>query len=181
RRDVVPDGDRDPQQHRPEEADPDRRSRPAVTPASFGHLPDGTEVGLFTLTNARGVEIRAIAYGAIVVSIRTPDRNGRLEDIALGFDDLEGYLTRSRFFGAVVGRYGNRIANGKFTLDGTEYTLAVNNGPNHLHGGVQGFDKVVWDVTKDAVKAGSREAAVTFSRVSPDGEEGYPGNLTVNV
>src|SRR6185295_18875208 len=142
RRDVVPDGDRDPQQHRPEEADPDRRSRPAVTPASFGHLPDGTEVGLFTLTNARGVEIRAIAYGATLLSIRTPDRNGRLADIALGFDDLEACLTRSRLFGAVVGRYGNHIAIGRFTLDGHTFQLATNNGTNHLHGGTKGFDKV---------------------------------------
>jgi aldose 1-epimerase len=152
-----------------------------ATRAPFGVMPDGTAVEIFTLTNLNGLELRAINYGAIIVSLKVPDRNGQFADIVNGHDALDGYLTRSRFFGAVVGRYGNRIAKGKFTLDGTEYTLAVNNGPNHLHGGVRGFDKVVWDVAKDAVKAGSREAAVTFSRVSPDGEEGYPGNLTVSV
>ena len=152
-----------------------------ATRAPFGAMPDGTAVEIFTLTNVNGLELRAINYGAIIVSLKVPDRSGQFADIVNGHDALDGYLTRSRFFGAVVGRYGNRIAKGKFTLDGTEYTLAVNNGPNHLHGGVRGFDKVVWDVQKDAVKAGSREAAVTFSRVSPDGEEGYPGNLTVSV
>ena len=152
-----------------------------ATRAPFGAMPDGTAVEIFTLTNLNGLELRAINYGAIIVSLKVPDKSGQFADIVNGHDALDGYLTRSRFFGAVVGRYGNRIAKGKFTLDGTEYTLAVNNGPNHLHGGVRGFDKVVWDVGKDAVRAGSREAAVTFSRMSPDGEEGYPGNLTVSV
>jgi aldose 1-epimerase len=152
-----------------------------ATRAPFGAMPDGTAVEIFTLTNLNGLELRAINYGAIIQSLKVPDKSGQFADIVNGHDALDGYLNRSRFFGAVVGRYGNRIAKGKFTLDGTEYTLALNNGPNHLHGGVKGFDKVVWDVTKDAVKAGSREAAVTFSRLSPDGEEGYPGNLTVSV
>jgi aldose 1-epimerase len=152
-----------------------------ATRAPFGPMPDGTAVESYTLTNVNGLELRAINYGAIIVSLKVPDKAGQFADIVNGHDALEGYLTRSRFFGAVVGRYGNRIAKGKFTLDGTEYTLAVNNGPNHLHGGVRGFDKVVWDVEKDAVKAGSREAAVTFTRLSPDGEEGYPGNLNVSV
>ena len=116
----------------------------AVNRSPFGRTADGTSVDLFTLTNARGVEIRVITYGAIITSIRTPDRNGRVADIVLGFDDIEGYLTRSRFFGAVVGRYGNRIGKGQFTIDGTTYRLATNNGANHLHGGVRGFDKVVW-------------------------------------
>jgi len=152
-----------------------------ATRAPFGAMPDGTAVEIYTLTNLNGIELRAINYGAIIVSLNVPDRTGKFADVVNGHDALEGYLTRSRFFGAVVGRYANRIAKGKFALDGTEYTLAVNNGPNHLHGGVRGFDKVVWEVTKDAVKAGSREAAVTFTRVSPDGEEGYPGNLKVSV
>lgn len=157
------------------------RRRPAVTRAPFGAMPDGTPIEIFTLTNSTGMEIRAINYGAIIVSIKVPDRAGRFDDVVNGHDTLEGYLTRSRFFGAVVGRYSNRIANGRFTLDGTDYVLAVNNGPNHLHGGTKGFDKVVWTVKDDAVGAGSREAAVAFSRVSPDGEEGYPGNLAVRI
>jgi aldose 1-epimerase len=149
-----------------------------VTPALFGSLPDGTEVGLFTLTNARGVEVRAIAYGAILVSIRTPDRRGQLDDIVLGCDDLDGYLTRSRYFGAVVGRYGNRIAKGRFTLDGKSYQLATNNPPNHLHGGNRGFDKVVWRAQEFARDGHN---AVTFKYTSPDGEEGYPGTLNASV
>ncbi len=149
-----------------------------MTPALFGRLPDGTEVGLFTLSNARGIEVRAIAYGAILVSIRTPDRRGQLADIVLGCDDLEGYLTRSRYFGAVVGRYGNRIAKGRFTLDGKTYQLATNNAPNHLHGGVKGFDKVVWRAQEFARDGHN---AVTFRYTSPDGDEGYPGTLNASV
>jgi aldose 1-epimerase len=147
-------------------------------PALFGRLPDGTDVGVFTLTNARGVEVRAISYGAIIVSIRTADRGGRLDDIVLGCDDLDGYLTRSRYFGAVVGRYGNRIANGRFTLDGKTYQLATNNAPNHLHGGVKGFDKVVWGAQEFARDG---HTAVTFRHTSADGDEGYPGTLNASV
>jgi aldose 1-epimerase len=149
-----------------------------VTPASFGRLPDGTDVGLFTLNNARGLEVRAIAYGAIILSVRAPDRRGRLDDVVLGCDDLEGYLTRSRYFGAVVGRYGNRIAHGRFTLDGRTFQLATNNGPNHLHGGVKGFDKVVWLAQPHALDG---HTAVAFSYTSPDGEEAYPGTLNARV
>jgi aldose 1-epimerase len=149
-----------------------------VTPASFGRLPDGTEVGLFILTNARGLEVRAIAYGAIIVSVRAPDRRGQRDDVVLGCDDLEGYLTRSRYFGAVVGRYGNRIANGRFTLDGRTFQLATNNGPNHLHGGMKGFDKVVW---RAQPYARDGHTAVAFSYTSPDGEEAYPGTLNARV
>jgi aldose 1-epimerase len=124
------------------------------------------------------MEVRAITYGAIIVSIKIPDRNGRLGDVVVGHDNLEGYLTRSRFFGAVVGRYGNRIANGRFVLDGKTYQLAQNNGPNHLHGGTRGFDKVVWngEIVKEA-----RGASVRFTRTSPDGEENYPGNLAARI
>ena len=144
---------------------------------SFGRLADGTDIGLFTL-NARGVEVRAIPYGAIIVSIRVPDRRGDLADVVLGFDDLQGYLERSRYFGAVVGRYGNRIANGRFSLDGRTYQLATNNGPNHLHGGVRGFDKVVWRAQADRPEGGTR---VVFSYTSRDGEEAYPGTLNARV
>ena len=143
--------------------------------ALFGVLPDGTKVEIYTLTNRHGVEIRTIPYGAIIVSIRVPDRRGHLDDIVIGHDTLDGYLNASRFFGAVVGRYGNRIANGRFTLDGKTYELAVNNGPNHLHGGVKGFDKMLWTVVRHDA------ASMTYQRVSPDGEEGYPGRLDVSV
>jgi aldose 1-epimerase len=139
-------------------------------------MPDGNAVERFTLTNANGVELKAISYGGIITSLRVPDRNGRLDDIVLGFDNLESYLKDDPFFGAIIGRYGNRIAKGAFTLDGQTYKLATNNGPNHLHGGNQGFDKVLW--TAEPV-AGSN--AIAFSRTSPDGEEGYPGNLRVQV
>jgi aldose 1-epimerase len=149
-----------------------------VVEAAFGTTPDGTGVRIFTLTNDAGMEVRAISYGAILVSIKVPDRSGRLGDVVVGHDTLDGYLTRSRFFGALVGRYGNRIAGGQFTLDGQTYTLAKNNGPNHLHGGVRGFDKVVWH---GRVNADNPEPSVTFTRTSPDGEEGYPGNLAAAV
>ena len=144
-----------------------------VTRSSFGTV-SGQNVEIFTLRNAHGIEVKATSYGAIITSIVTPDRNGRPGDIVLGFDTIEGYLKDSPYFGAVVGRYGNRIAKGRFTLDGHTYTLATNNGPNHLHGGLKGFDKVVWKAEPLQGKTG-----VAFSRRSPDGEEGYPGNLDV--
>ena len=128
-------------------------ARAGVTRAAFGKLPDGTAVESITLRNAHGVEVRAITYGAIIVSLRVPDRAGRFGDVVLGHDDLAGYLAKPAYFGAVVGRYGNRIAKGRFTLDGKTYTLATNNGPNHLHGGVRGFDKVVWKVDPPAAGA----------------------------
>ena len=111
-----------------------------VTRRVFGQMPDGTPVESFTLTNANGIEVTAIPYGAIITSVKTPDRSGRAGDIVLGFDALDGYLTEHPYFGAIVGRYGNRIAKGQFTLDGRTYSLAKNNGPNHLHGGLKGFD-----------------------------------------
>ncbi len=150
----------------------------SVTRSSFGAMPDGTAVDLFTLTNGNGVEVRVITYGAIVVSIKTPDRGGRLADVVLGFDELASYLTRSRFFGAVVGRYGNRIAKGQFTIDGHTFHLATNNGENHLHGGVKGFDKVVWRA--EPFDRGG-EVGVGLTYTSPDGEEGYPGALHAAV
>jgi len=150
----------------------------SVTRAPFGATPDRAAVEIFTLTNVNGTEVRAISYGAILVSIRTRDRAGRLGDVTLGFDDLEGYLTRSRYFGAVVGRYGNRIAKGRFTIDGREFRLATNNGDNHLHGGDKGFDKVVWRA--EPFERGG-DVGVAFTYVSRDGEEGYPGTLRATV
>src|SRR5712691_9866153 len=152
--------------------------QPHLNRALFGRMPDGTAVDLLTLTNDHGIEIRAISYGCIIASIRVPDRTGRFDDVVLGHETLEGYLTRSRFFGAVAGRYANRIAKGRFTLDGKTFQLATNNGPNHLHGGIRGFDKVVWEARPfqhgDTV-------GVAFSHTSPDGDEGYPGTLTVHA
>ena len=152
--------------------------RAGVTRAPFGELPDGRPVELFTLTNGNGIEVRAMTYGAIITSIRTPDRTGTAADIVLGFDSLGGYLAGSPYFGAVVGRYANRIAGGQFTLEGVTYRLARNNGPNSLHGGNRGFDKVLW--TGESFERDST-VGVRFRYESLDGEEGYPGKLTVQV
>ncbi|MEO7910039.1 MAG: aldose epimerase family protein [Roseiflexaceae bacterium] len=141
----------------------------------FGTTLDGKAVERFTLTNANGIELKAISYGGIITSLKVPDRRGKTDDIVLGFDRLDGYLKDPPFFGAIIGRYGNRIGKGQFALDGKTYKLATNNGPNHLHGGVKGFDKVVWTVEPVAPNS------LAFSRVSPDGEEGYPGNLRLRV
>ena len=149
-----------------------------VSRASFGVTPDGDSVDVFTLANASGVEVRAITYGGIIVSLRVPDRDGRLGDIVLGFDNLDGYVEGSPYFGAIVGRYANRIANGQFTLAGETYHLATNNGPNHLHGGVRGFDKIVWHAEMLESDSG---VAVIFTHTSPDGDEGYPGTLSIRV
>jgi aldose 1-epimerase len=140
----------------------------------FGTV-NGNAVELFTLTNKNGVEVRAISYGAIIASINTPDRTGAMGDIVLGFNALDGYLGDHPFFGAIVGRYGNRIAKGRFTIDGAEYKLATNNGPNHLHGGNKGFDKQVW---RAELMPGN---GIAFTYTSADGEEGYPGTLAVEV
>ena len=148
---------------------------PAVARAPFGKTPDGHDVEVFTLKNTSGIEVKAINYGGIITSIKTPDRNGTLADIVLGFDSLDGYLSDHPYFGAIIGRYGNRIANGRFSLDKIDYRLPANNGAHHLHGGIKGFDKQVWA----AEVIGSN--AIRLSRVSPDGEEGYPGTLQVAV
>ena len=150
----------------------------SVTRASFGNTPDGKAVDVYTFTNASGIEIKAITYGGIITSLKVPDRAGKLGDVVLGFDTLDGYLKDPPYFGAIIGRYGNRIARAQFTLEGKNYTLAANNGPNHLHGGLKGFDKVVW--TAEPIK-GPDGVGVAFTRTSPDGEEGYPGNLKVRV
>ncbi len=144
----------------------------------FGALPDGTAVDIFTLTNAKGIEARVMTYGAILVSVRVPDREGKLVDVCLGFDDLAGYLGTHPYFGATVGRYANRIAKGRFTLGGVTYTLAQNNNGNSLHGGLKGFDKVVW---RAEPVSGADGVGVKLTYLSKDMEEGYPGNLSVSV
>ncbi len=145
----------------------------------FGHLPDGTPVKIYTLKNPNGVSVRVTEYGAIITEIHAPDRRGKDGDVVLGFDALARYLKGHPFFGAIAGRVANRIANGKFTLDGKDYTLARNNGANHLHGGLKGFDKKVWK--SKPLPATDHEVAVELSCFSADGEEGYPGNLTVTA
>ena len=149
-----------------------------ITNKSFGTMPDGNEVKAFTLTNINGIEMTVISYGGIITSLKTPDRNGNLADIVLGYDDLQSYLDFNPYFGAIVGRYGNRIARGKFTIDDTEYALAVNNIGNHLHGGIVGFDKVIWEVSPFESDEG---VGLKLSYLSRDMEEGYPGNLNVSV
>ncbi len=145
----------------------------------FGQTAEGQEVFVYTLTSSKGLRARITNYGATLVSLHVPDRDGNLGDVVLGFDDLQGYINHTACMGATVGRYANRIGGAKFTLDGVEYALAANHGPNHLHGGVKGFDKVVWE-TKEAVAA-EDEAWVKMSYLSADGEEGYPGNLQCTV
>jgi aldose 1-epimerase len=149
-----------------------------VTKAPFGSLPDGTAVDIYTLVNARGLRARIMTYGATLVSLELPDRAGVLADCVLGYDSLDGYLKSSPYFGAIVGRYGNRIAKGRFTLDGKTYTLATNNGANHLHGGLKGFDKVLWTAEPFSEANG---VGLKLGYLSRDGEEGYPGNLDVTV
>lgn len=140
----------------------------------------GKPVEMVTLTNKNGMEVQAISYGAIITSLKVPDRAGKLGDVVLGFDQPNQYFADPPppYFGAIVGRYGNRIAKGQFALDFKQYPLVKNNGPNHLHGGTKGFDKVLWAITTKETPAGS---AAIFTRTSPDGEEGYPGNLAVRV
>lgn len=149
-----------------------------VTMRKIGTTPDGTAVSVCELQNGH-LTVKVMTYGAIVTEIDAPDRNGRVADVVLGFDNLEGYLGTHPYFGATVGRVANRIARGKFTLDGKEYTLATNNGPNALHGGLKGFDKVVWKA--GPVRSGPEGPSVTMTYHSHDGEEGYPGNLDVRV
>jgi aldose 1-epimerase len=151
---------------------------PAYQVDHFGTTPAGEDVELYTLRNTHGVEVRITNYGGIVTRLLVPDRDGVPGDIVLGYDSLSSYLAGSPYFGAIVGRYGNRIARGRFVLDGTEYTLARNNGENHLHGGLKGFDKVVWQAEP---YEGEAETGLRLSYVSEDGEEGYPGRLSVTV
>ena len=158
----------------------DKQAKPmSVNKESFGQTSDGRQVDLYTLANANGLRARIINYGAILVSLEVPDRNGNPADIVLGYDNLDEYLNRGGLFGAVVGRYANRIGGAKFVLDGVEYELVANSRPNHIHGGKIGFAKVVWRL--EDIKAEDRQAAVKLSYVSQDGEEGYPGNLACSV
>jgi len=156
----------------------EREVATGVEEEPLGELPDGTPVELHTLRNRRGMEVRAMTYGGIILSLKVPDRRGELEDVVLGYDGLEGYLEESPYFGAIIGRYGNRIAGGSFQVEGQTYSLATNDGPNHLHGGLRGFDKVVWNAEPFQEEG---QVGVVFSRTSPHGEEGYPGNLDVRV
>ncbi|MBN2593883.1 MAG: galactose mutarotase [Sedimentisphaerales bacterium] len=146
---------------------------------SFGTMPDGKQVDLYTLTNTSGIRARITNFGAILVSLEVPDRNGNLADITLGFDKLDGYLGEHPYFGAIVGRYANRIGKAEFKLDGKVYKLAANNNENHLHGGIKGFDKQVWRL--EDIGDTSEGAMVKLSYISEDGEEGYPGNLACSV
>jgi len=149
-----------------------------VRKESFGKTGDGRPVDLYTLTNSKGMQVRAMTYGGIIVSIRVPDKSGKIQDVVLGYDTVEGYLANPAYFGAIVGRYANRIANGTFTLDGVKYTLAKNDGQNSLHGGKVGFNKELWEGKQFESAKG---VGVEFSLLSKDGEEGYPGNLKVKV
>ncbi|HUZ18146.1 MAG TPA: aldose epimerase family protein [Spirochaetia bacterium] len=149
-----------------------------TTQSHFGNLPDGREVLRFTFRNSNGVEVSVMNFGAIITSVRAPDREGKMAEITLGFDSLDGYAAKHPFFGATVGRYANRIGGASFDLDGKHYPLAANNGPNHLHGGLVGFDKRVWEAVP--FSRGS-QAGVRMSYVSPDGEEGYPGRLAAHA
>ncbi|WP_139921314.1 aldose epimerase family protein [Hymenobacter sp. DG01] len=155
----------------------------APTTASFGKTQDGAEVQLYTLTNAHGLKVSITNYGGTITSLLVPDKSGKPGDVVLGFDNVSGYqssefLKSGPYFGALIGRYGNRIKGGKFTLDGKEYTLAKNNGENTLHGGKKGFDKVVWQAQPGTSAEGQ---TLTLTYLSKDGEEGYPGNLNVTV
>jgi len=150
-----------------------------ITSEPFGTV-DGETVDLYTLTNAAGMEVKIMTYGGIVQSIRVPDRDGEMANVALGFATLDEYVEGNPYFGCITGRYANRIAEGKFTLEGQEYQLAINNDLNHLHGGEKGFDKYVW-AAEEVVSSADGGVGVTLSRVSPDGEENYPGALTVAV
>ena len=145
-----------------------------IQQASFGTLPSGEEVSVFTLTNAVGMTVKILDFGGIITEIHVPDRDGAMGDVALGFDTLQPYLGDSPYFGALIGRYGNRIARGRFMLDGEEYTLPVNNGKNHLHGGAPGFDRVKWQSRVEG-----NELVLTYR--SLDGEQGYPGTLDATV
>lgn len=150
----------------------------SITKEPFGQLADGKKADLYTLTNANGMVAKITNYGGIITHLTAPDKDGKWEDVVLGFDDLASYEAGHPFFGAMVGRYGNRIAKGKFTLDGATYSLAINNGPNSLHGGLVGFDKAIWAV--EEVKSDST-VGLRLTHVSPDGDEGYPGKLDLVV
>jgi len=153
-------------------------TKASITSAPFGKTADGTAVEIYTLRNARGAQARIMTYGGIVQSLSLPDKNGQYADIVLGYDNLQGYIDKTPYFGALIGRYGNRIGGAQFTLDGATYTLAANDGPNTLHGGLRGFDKVVWQAQP---LLGGEGPKLVLSYLSKDGEEGFPGNLAVTA
>jgi aldose 1-epimerase len=160
------------------------KSSSTITKAAFGKTPDGTPVEIYTLRNSKGSEARIMTYGGIVQSLSMPDKNGKFDDIVLGFDTLDGYtnpkyVSSCPYFGALIGRYGNRIGGAKFTLEGQTYTLATNNGPNSLHGGLKGFDKVVW--TAAEAEVGKHGPKLELAYLSKDGEEGFPGKLKIKA
>lgn len=154
------------------------KSPPTIEKRLFGKLADGSEVHSFTLKSAADLRATIINFGARIVSLSVPDRNGTFADVVLGYDHIDGYVNDKSYFGAIVGRYGNRIGGGKFTLDGKEYHLKINDGKNHLHGGARGFDKVLWAAT---ARESTTDPALTLTYVSKDGEEGYPGTVTLKV
>ena len=153
------------------------QSKPEITKAPFGTA-DGKSVEIYTLANSKGSEARIMTYGGTLVSLKVPDKNGKFSDIVLGYDSLADYQKATAYFGALIGRYGNRIGKGKFSIGGKEYKLAINNGVNHLHGGLKGFDKVIWTASPSVEADG---AHLELNYLSRDGEEGYPGNLNVKV
>jgi aldose 1-epimerase len=161
-----------------ESSGPVQQPHPRLTQSYWGQTADGTVVDLITLRNMNDIEVRIATYGGTILSLRTPDRTGLVDDIVLGFDTLEPYFDQSPYFGSLIGRFGNRIAGGRFALDGVDYELAINNDPNHLHGGNRGWDKVVWssEPFQDLTGVG-----VILRYVSADGEEGYPGQVTAEV
>lgn len=161
--------------HNPEETTKMKQAN--ITQKSYGQTPDSTAVALYTLTNPNGMTVEITNYGGTIVSWTAPDSAGNYADVVLGMDSLSGYLTGVPYFGALIGRYGNRIAKGQFTLDGQTYNVPVNNGENALHGGIQGFDKVVWTATPIT----GEEVGLKLNYTAKDGEEGYPGNLNVEV
>lgn len=152
--------------------------RPEIKKHTFGQTSDGEPVELYTLSNAKGMEAGIMTYGGTVVSLKVPDRKGKLADVVLGYETLEGYLKNNPYFGSIIGRYGNRIGKGSFSLNGKQYTLPKNNGENTLHGGIKGFGKVVWKAKE--VK-GDDGVGLSLTYLSKDGEEGFPGNLSVTV
>lgn len=152
--------------------------QPTISQAPFGTLPDGRAATLFTLTNRNGVIVRITDFGGIITQIHAPDRDGAFADVTLGFDEVGPYWDQSPYFGALIGRYGNRIAGGRFELDGESYQLSVNDGGNHLHGGAVGFSRVLWNAS---ILEGDSQMGLTLTYLSTDGEEGYPGNLTATV
>ncbi|MCF6270833.1 MAG: galactose mutarotase [Melioribacteraceae bacterium] len=150
----------------------------SITKQFYGKTPDGENVDLFTLTNANGLQATIINYGATVTTLKTPDRDGNFADIVLGYDNLDGYINDPYYFGTTAGRFAGRVANGKFSIDGKEYQLSINNGANHLHGGIKGFNRVVWDAS---IKETDEGLVLELTYLSKDGEEGYPGNLSTTV